>query len=116
LTIAGVMSFELAVQHAMGFMPGLRFRGPVALGGINALAGALRLVEGQLPYRTDRVSRALVTSASLPGCGPGNYTDIFAFIVLAVVLQRPSGLLLGGADGRPRPRLRRHHMIPKPAS
>ncbi|NIC43501.1 branched-chain amino acid ABC transporter permease [Aquabacterium sp. A08] len=91
--IAGIMwaSNYGTVQHSMGFMPGLKAFVAAVFGGIGNLAGAV--VGG--------ISLGLIESlgagylGSLTGGFLGSqYSDIFAFIVLAIVLTlRPSGLL-----------------------
>ncbi len=91
--IAGIMwaSNYGTVQHAMGFMPGLKAFVAAVFGGIGNLAGAV--VGG--------ISLGLIESLGAGYLGQltggflgSQYTDIFAFIVLAFVLiLRPSGLL-----------------------
>jgi len=91
--IAGVMwaANYGTVQHSMGFMPGLKAFVAAVFGGIGNLAGAV--VGG--------ISLGLIESLGAGYLGQltggflgSQYTDIFAFIVLAVVLTlRPSGLL-----------------------
>jgi branched-chain amino acid transport system permease protein len=91
--IAGVMwaANYGTVQHSMGFMPGLKAFVAAVFGGIGNLAGAV--VGG--------ISLGLIESLGAGYLGKltggflgSQYTDIFAFIVLAVVLTlRPSGLL-----------------------
>ena len=83
--IAGVMwaSNYGTVQHAMGFMPGLKAFVAAVMGGIGNLAGAV--VGG--------IALGLIESLGAGYLG-SQYQDIFAFIVLALVLTlRPSGLL-----------------------
>ena len=91
--IAGVMwaSNYGTVQHAMGFMPGLKAFVAAVMGGIGNLAGAvlggvaLGLIESLGAGYLGRLTGGFLGS---------QYTDIFAFIVLAFVLiLRPSGLL-----------------------
>jgi branched-chain amino acid transport system permease protein len=91
--IAGVMwaANYGTVQHSMGFMPGLKAFVAAVFGGIGNLGGAV--VGG--------ISLGLIESLGAGYLGKltggflgSQYTDIFAFIVLAVVLTlRPSGLL-----------------------
>jgi branched-chain amino acid transport system permease protein len=91
--IAGVMwaSNYGTVQHAMGFMPGLKAFVAAVMGGIGNLAGAV--VGG--------VALGLIEALGAGYLGPltggflgSQYVDIFAFVVLAMVLTlRPSGLL-----------------------
>ncbi|MGQ9723812.1 MAG: branched-chain amino acid ABC transporter permease [Tepidimonas sp.] len=91
--IAGIMwaSNYGTVQHSMGFMPGLKAFVAAVFGGIGNLAGAV--VGG--------IALGLIESLGAGYLGPltggflgSQYSDIFAFIVLAIVLTlRPSGLL-----------------------
>ena len=91
--IAGVMwaANYGTVQHSMGFMPGLKAFVAAVFGGIGNLAGAV--VGG--------ISLGLIESLGAGYLGKltggflgSQYTDIFAFVVLAIVLTlRPSGLL-----------------------
>jgi branched-chain amino acid transport system permease protein len=91
--IAGIMwaSNYGTVQHAMGFMPGLKAFVAAVMGGIGNLGGAV----------LGGVALGLIESLGAGYLGPltggflgSQYTDIFAFIVLALVLTlRPSGLL-----------------------
>ena len=91
--IAGIMwaSNYGTVQHAMGFMPGLKAFVAAVMGGIGNLAGAV----------LGGVALGLIESLGAGYLGPltggflgSQYADIFAFIVLALVLTlRPSGLL-----------------------
>jgi branched-chain amino acid transport system permease protein len=79
--IAGVMyaSNYGTVQHTMGFLPGLKAFTAAVFGGIGNLAGAV--VGGILLGLTGGVLGS-------------HYSDIFAFIVLIIILTlRPSGLL-----------------------
>lgn len=91
--IAGIMwaSNYGTVQHAMGFMPGLKAFVAAVMGGIGNLGGAvlggvlLGLIESLGAGYLGRLTGGFLGS---------QYTDIFAFIVLAFVLiLRPSGLL-----------------------
>jgi branched-chain amino acid transport system permease protein len=91
--IAGVMwaSNYGTVQHTMGFMPGLKAFVAAVMGGIGNLAGAmvggiaLGLIESLGAGYLDKATGGVLGS---------QYTDIFAFFVLAIVLTlRPSGLL-----------------------
>ncbi len=91
--IAGIMwaSNYGTVQHAMGFMPGLKAFVAAVMGGIGNLAGAV----------LGGVALGLIESLGAGYLGPltggflgSQYADIFAFVVLALVLTlRPSGLL-----------------------
>jgi branched-chain amino acid transport system permease protein len=91
--IAGVMwaSNYGTVQHAMGFMPGLKAFVAAVFGGIGNLAGAV--VGGVMLGLIESLGAGYL--GDLTGGFLGSqYTDIFAFIVLAFVLTlRPSGLL-----------------------
>jgi branched-chain amino acid transport system permease protein len=91
--IAGIMwaSNYGTVQHAMGFMPGLKAFVAAVMGGIGNLGGAV----------LGGISLGLIEALGAGYLGPltggflgSQYADIFAFIVLALVLTlRPSGLL-----------------------
>jgi branched-chain amino acid transport system permease protein len=91
--IAGIMwaSNYGTVQHSMGFMPGLKAFVAAVMGGIGNLAGAV--VGGVLLGLIEALGAGYL--GKLTGGFLGSqYTDIFAFIVLALVLTlRPSGLL-----------------------
>ncbi|OSZ67391.1 branched-chain amino acid ABC transporter permease [Hydrogenophaga sp. IBVHS2] len=91
--IAGVMwaSNYGSVQHAMGFMPGLKAFVAAVMGGIGNLAGA---VVGGVALGLIESLGAGYLGKLTGGVLGSQYTDIFAFIVLAIVLTlRPSGLL-----------------------
>ena len=91
--IAGVMwaSNYGTVQHAMGFMPGLKAFVAAVMGGIGNLAGA---VMGGIALGLIESLGAGYLGKLTGGVLGSQYTDIFAFIVLAIVLTlRPSGLL-----------------------
>ena len=91
--IAGVMwaSNYGTVQHAMGFMPGLKAFVAAVMGGIGNLAGA---VVGGIALGLIESLGAGYLGKLTGGFLGSQYTDIFAFIVLALVLTlRPSGLL-----------------------
>ena len=91
--IAGVMfaSNYGTAQHAMGFLPGLKAFTAAVFGGIGNLAGA---VVGVILLGLIEVIGAGYIGALTGGVLGSNYSDIFAFIVLIVVLTlRPSGLL-----------------------
>jgi branched-chain amino acid transport system permease protein len=92
-TIAGVMwaSNYGTVQHAMGFLPGLKAFTAAVFGGIGNLAGAV--VGGLLLGLIESIGSGYL-GAWTGGVLGSHYTDILAFIVLIVVLTlRPSGLL-----------------------
>ncbi|MEZ5645619.1 MAG: branched-chain amino acid ABC transporter permease [Burkholderiaceae bacterium] len=91
--IAGIMwaSNYGTVQHAMGFMPGLKAFVAAVMGGIGNLAGA---VLGGVLLGLIEALGAGYLGALTGGFLGSQYTDIFAFVVLALVLTlRPSGLL-----------------------
>ncbi|MDG5974801.1 inner-membrane translocator [Hydrogenophaga taeniospiralis CCUG 15921] len=91
--IAGIMwaSNYGSVQHAMGFMPGLKAFVAAVMGGIGNLAGA---VVGGIALGLIESLGAGYLGKLTGGVLGSQYTDIFAFIVLAIVLTlRPSGLL-----------------------
>ena len=91
--IAGIMwaSNYGTVQHAMGFMPGLKAFVAAVMGGIGNLGGAV--LGGVLLGLIEAIGAGYL--GKLTGGFLGSqYTDIFAFVVLALVLTlRPSGLL-----------------------
>jgi branched-chain amino acid transport system permease protein len=91
--IAGIMwaSNYGTVQHAMGFMPGLKAFVAAVMGGIGNLAGA---VVGGIALGLIESLGAGYLGQLTGGVLGSQYVDIFAFIVLALVLTlRPSGLL-----------------------
>ena len=91
--LAGVMwaSNYGTVQHAMGFLPGLKAFTAAVFGGIGNLAGAV--VGGILLGLIESIASGYI--GDLTGGVLGSpYADIFAFVVLIIVLTlRPSGLL-----------------------
>ncbi|WP_408593998.1 branched-chain amino acid ABC transporter permease [Limnohabitans sp.] len=92
-TIAGVMwaSNYGTVQHAMGFLPGLKAFTAAVFGGIGNLAGAV--VGGLLLGLIESIGSGYL-GALTGGVLGSQYSDIFAFLVLILVLTlRPSGLL-----------------------
>ncbi|MES2786872.1 MAG: branched-chain amino acid ABC transporter permease [Pseudomonadota bacterium] len=92
-TIAGVMyaSNYGTVQHGMGFLPGLKAFTAAVFGGIGNLAGAV--VGGILLGLIESIGSGYI-GALTGGVLGSHYSDIFAFIVLIIVLTlRPSGLL-----------------------
>ena len=92
-TIAGVMyaSNYGTVQHTMGFLPGLKAFTAAVFGGIGNLAGAV--VGGILLGLIESIGAGYIGQLT-GGVLGSNYSDIFAFIVLIIVLTlRPSGLL-----------------------
>jgi len=91
--IAGVMwaANYGTVQHTMGFLPGLKAFTAAVFGGIGNLAGA---VVGGIALGLIESLGAGYIGQITGGVLGSNYSDIFAFIVLIVVLTlRPSGLL-----------------------
>nr|WP_315466218.1 branched-chain amino acid ABC transporter permease [uncultured Rhodoferax sp.] len=91
--IAGVMyaSNYGTAHHAMGFLPGLKAFTAAVFGGIGNLGGA---VVGALLLGLIEAIGAGYIGALTGGVLGSHYSDIFAFIVLIIVLTlRPSGLL-----------------------
>ncbi len=92
-TIAGMMyaSNYGTVQHTMGFLPGLKAFTAAVFGGIGNLAGAV--VGGILLGLIESIGSGYIGILT-GGVLGSHYSDIFAFIVLIIVLTlRPSGLL-----------------------
>ena len=91
--LAGVMwaANYGTVQHTMGFMPGLKAFTAAVFGGIGNLAGAM--VGGVLLGLIEALGSGYIGTLTGGFLG-SDYKDIFAFIVLILVLTlRPSGLL-----------------------
>ena len=91
--IAGVMyaSNYGTAQHAMGFLPGLKAFTAAVFGGIGNLAGAV--VGAILLGLIESIGAGYIGELT-GGVLGSHYSDIFAFIVLIIVLTlRPSGLL-----------------------
>ncbi len=91
--LAGVMwaSNYGTVQHAMGFLPGLKAFTAAVFGGIGNLAGAV--VGGILLGLIESIASGYIGDLT-GGVLGSHYADIFAFVVLIIVLTlRPSGLL-----------------------
>ena len=91
--LAGVMYAANygSVQHTMGFLPGLKAFTAAVFGGIGNLGGAV--LGGVLLGLIESIGSGYL-GALTGGVLGSNYSDIFAFIVLIVVLTlRPSGLL-----------------------
>jgi branched-chain amino acid transport system permease protein len=91
--LAGVMwaANYGTVQHAMGFLPGLKAFTAAVLGGIGNLPGAV--LGGLLLGLLEAVGAAYLGPLT-GGVLGSHYADIFAFLVLIMVLTwRPSGLL-----------------------
>jgi len=79
------------VQHTMGFLPGLKAFTAAVFGGIGNLAGAM--VGGILLGIIEALGGGYIGDLT-GGVLGSNYQDIFAFIVLIIVLTlRPKGLL-----------------------
>jgi branched-chain amino acid transport system permease protein len=92
-TIAGIMyaSNYGTVQHTMGFLPGLKAFTAAVFGGIGNLPGAV--VGGILLGLIESVGSGYI-GVLTGGVLGSHYSDIFAFIVLIIMLTlRPSGLL-----------------------
>jgi branched-chain amino acid transport system permease protein len=91
--LAGVMlaSNYGTVQHGMGFLPGLRAVTAAVVGGIGNLAGAV--VGGLLLGLIEAIASGYIGDLT-GGVLGSHYADIFAFVVLIIMLTlRPSGLL-----------------------
>ena len=92
-TLAGIMwaANYGTVHHAMRFLPGLKAFTAAVLGGIGNLAGAV--VGGLLLGLIESIGSGYIGDLT-GGVLGSQYTDIFAFAVLIVMLTlRPSGLL-----------------------
>ena len=91
--VAGVMwaANYGTVQHAMGFLPGLKAFTAAVLGGIGNLAGA---VVGGVALGLIEALGAGYLGDLTGGVLGSHYADVFAFAALILVLTlRPSGLL-----------------------
>ena len=91
--VAGVMwaANYGTVQHAMGFLPGLKAFTAAVLGGIGNLAGA---VVGGVALGLIEALGAGYLGDLTGGVFGSNYADVFAFLALILVLTlRPAGLL-----------------------
>ncbi|MBL8289601.1 MAG: branched-chain amino acid ABC transporter permease [Rubrivivax sp.] len=91
--VAGVMwaANYGVVQHAMGFLPGLKAFTAAVLGGIGNLAGAV--VGGVLLGLIEALGAGYLGDLT-GGVFGSQYVDVFAFAALIVVLTlRPAGLL-----------------------
>jgi branched-chain amino acid transport system permease protein len=91
--LAGVMYAANygSVQHTMGFLPGLKAFTAAVFGGIGNLAGAV--VGGVLLGLIEALGAGYI-GALTGGVLGSHYQDIFAYIVLILVLTvRPQGLL-----------------------
>ena len=91
--IAGIMyaSNYGTAHHTMGFLPGLKAFTAAVFGGIGNLAGAV--VGAMLLGLIESIGSGYIGDLT-GGVLGSHYTDIFAFIVLIIILTlRPSGLL-----------------------
>ncbi len=91
--LAGVMYAANygTVQHTMGFLPGLKAFTAAVFGGIGNLAGAV--VGGVLLGLIEALGSGYIGTLT-GGVLGSQYSDIFAFLVLILVLTvRPQGLL-----------------------
>ncbi|MBK9134204.1 MAG: branched-chain amino acid ABC transporter permease [Betaproteobacteria bacterium] len=91
--VAGVMwaANYGTVQHAMGFLPGLKAFTAAVLGGIGNLAGA---VVGGISLGLIEALGAGYLGDLTGGVFGSHYADVFAFAALVLVLTlRPAGLL-----------------------
>jgi branched-chain amino acid transport system permease protein len=91
--LAGVMwaANYGSVQHSMGFLPGLKAFTAAVFGGIGNLAGAV--VGGLLLGLIESLGAGYIGQLT-GGVLGSHYQDIFAFVVLILVLTlRPQGLL-----------------------
>ena len=91
--IAGILyaSNYGTAHHTMGFLPGLKAFTAAVFGGIGNLAGAV--VGGLLLGLIESIGSGYIGDLT-GGVLGSQYTDIFAFVVLIIILTlRPSGLL-----------------------
>ncbi|HZX29365.1 MAG TPA: branched-chain amino acid ABC transporter permease [Telluria sp.] len=91
--VAGVMwgANYSSVQFAMGFVPGLKAFSAAVLGGIGNIYGAM--IGGIVLGLIESLGAGYIGDLT-GGFFGSNYQDIFAFIVLIVVLTiRPSGIM-----------------------
>jgi branched-chain amino acid transport system permease protein len=91
--IAGIMwaANYGTVQHSMGFLPGLKAFTAAVFGGIGNLTGAM--VGGVLLGLIEAIGAGYLGDLT-NGVFGSQYVEIFAFLVLIVVLtMRPSGLM-----------------------
>jgi branched-chain amino acid transport system permease protein len=91
--IAGVMwgANYSSIQFAMGFLPGLKAFSAAVLGGIGNIYGAM--VGGILLGIIESLGAGYIGDLTGGFLG-SNYQDIFAFVVLIIVLTiRPSGIM-----------------------
>jgi len=91
--IAGVMwaANYSSAQFAMGFVPGLKAFSAAVLGGIGNIYGAM--LGGILLGLIESLGAGYIGDLTGNFLG-SNYQDIFAFVVLIIVLTlRPSGIM-----------------------
>ena len=91
--IAGVMwgANYSSAQFAMGFVPGLKAFSAAVLGGIGNIYGAM--VGGIILGLIESFGAGYIGDLT-DGMFGSNYQDIFAFVVLIIVLTvRPSGIM-----------------------
>ncbi|MFM2058710.1 MAG: hypothetical protein RLY71_3095 [Pseudomonadota bacterium] len=91
--VAGIMwaANYGTLQHSMGFMPGLKAFTAAVFGGIGNLAGAM--VGGVLLGLIEAIGAGYLGELT-GGLFGSQYVEIFAFLVLILVLtMRPSGLM-----------------------
>ena len=91
--VAGVMwgANYSSAQYAMGFVPGLKAFSAAVLGGIGNIYGAM--VGGIILGLIESFGAGYIGDLT-GGMLGSNYQDIFAFIVLIIVLTvRPSGII-----------------------
>ncbi|HEY5800148.1 MAG TPA: branched-chain amino acid ABC transporter permease [Burkholderiaceae bacterium] len=91
--VAGVMwgANYSSIQFAMGFLPGLKAFSAAVLGGIGNIYGAM--IGGILLGLIESLGAGYIGDLTGGFLG-SNYQDIFAFVVLIIVLTlRPSGIM-----------------------
>jgi branched-chain amino acid transport system permease protein len=91
--VAGVMwgANYASIQFAMGFLPGLKAFSAAVLGGIGNIYGAM--IGGILLGILESLGAGYIGDLTGNFLG-SNYQDIFAFVVLIIVLTlRPSGIM-----------------------
>jgi branched-chain amino acid transport system permease protein len=91
--VAGVMwgANYSSIQFAMGFLPGLKAFSAAVLGGIGNIYGAM--IGGLLLGLIEALGAGYIGDLTGGFLG-SHYQDIFAFVVLIIVLTiRPSGIM-----------------------
>jgi branched-chain amino acid transport system permease protein len=91
--VAGVMwgANYASIQFAMGFVPGLKAFSAAVLGGIGNIYGAM--IGGIVLGIIESLGAGYIGDLTGGFLG-SNYQDIFAFVVLILVLTvRPSGIM-----------------------